>query len=404
MKKVLVSVLIFLILTNFICINFCYADDEKIIENLNDGTAEMDGKEVDATSIGSSGIGTVIGIVTKFLDLFPMLLQYLITLTLNCGGVILDENAVVDDSTFNLFTIEDIITGKYLILDCNVFTDSSTNIQTKTSNDALKQNLIDLRTQIAMWFIIIRDISMALNLAVLLFIAIKLALATIAAEKAKYKELLYGWLVSMLVLFMLPYIFSVINAISDSLVNIAESFIKDMEAAGNESFETTIMFQVIDSFMSSGGLTYALYSIMYWVLTWTELKFFLLYGKRVFKVFFLIIISPIITVTYSIDKIGDGKAQAFSKWMSEYMNNLFIQPIHCFTYLVFMFTANDIAIQAPLVGIIFLISLPKAEQIVKKFFNLESVENVGDKFSLKGMTQKLNGMIPKGGGAPGGGK
>lgn len=402
MKKCLVSVLICLILTNFICINYCYATDVDDIkgeytaesyERAQDGKANLKGEEVSANDTGGSIVGTVVGLYAKWIALYPMLFEYIISSTLNLGGII------GNDTDVDIFTIRNIITGRYYLLDCNVFRDKNSVTPVEKNTDLI-DTLGNIRTEVAKWFIIVRDISMAINLAVLLYISIRVAIATISTEKAKYKELLYNWLLSMVILFMLPYIMVFMTEISNALVRLASGFMVSMENAGNKSFETEIINQVIDSYFSSGGFTFALYVIIFVILIWTEMKFFLMYGKRMLTVFFLIVISPIITITYSVDKIGDGKAQAFTKWMSEFLNNLFIQPIHCFTYLVFMFTANNFAKSAPLVGILFLLSLTKAEKIVKKLLNVSgnTLENVGDKFSVKGLKNKISGMVPKGGG------
>lgn len=402
MKKSLVSVLICLILTNFIFINYCYSSNnpysaEDYQQAAESGTANAtvngEEKELSAEETGGSVVGTVVGLYAKWVSIYPILFQLILSTTVNSGGIIGDVGEV------DIFTIKNIITGRYYLFDCNVFKEAK-NVNATKNDRGLIDTLGNIRKEIAKWFIIIRDISLALNLAVLLFIAIRLAIATVASEKAKYKELLYNWLVSIVILFMLPYIMVFMTEISGALVNIAKAFMENLESANSVSFEDTIISEVIDSYFSSGGFTFAMYVIIFVILIWTEMKFFLMYGKRMLTVFFLVVISPIITVTYSIDKIGDGKAQAFSKWMNEYLNNLFIQPIHCFTYLVFMFTANNIAKSAPLVGIIFLLSLTKAEKIVKKLLNVSSktVENVGDKFSVKGMKKKIGGMVPKGGG------
>ena len=49
-----------------------------------------------------------------------------------------------------------------------------------------------------------------------------------------------------------------------------------------------------------------------------------MYIKRMITVAFLILISPIITITYSIDKAGNGKAEAFSTWLREFLHNVLI--------------------------------------------------------------------------------
>ena len=41
------------------------------------------------------------------------------------------------------------------------------------------------------------------------------------------------------------------------------------------------------------------------------IMFLIMYIKRMLTISFLIIIAPLITITYSIDKLGDNKSQAF---------------------------------------------------------------------------------------------
>jgi hypothetical protein len=112
-----------------------------------------------------------------------------------------------------------------------------------------------------------------------------------------------------------------------------------------------------------------------------ELKFFWLYMKRFLMVGFLIMISPLITISYSIDKAGDGKAQAFQKWSQEFIMNVLIQPLHALLYLVIVVTANEIATQAPLVAILLLFGISQSEKMVKVIFNMAETA------SMKGMHQ-----------------
>lgn len=88
---------------------------------------------------------------------------------------------------------------------------------------------------------------------------------------------------------------------------------------------------------------------------------------------FLILVSPLITVTYSIDKVGDGKAQAFSVWMNELVINVLIQPIHGLIYLIFMYTAGEIAKLSMWIALAFLLGLTKFEKIILQLFNLRNV-------------------------------
>ena len=87
-------------------------------------------------------------------------------------------------------------------------------------------------------------------------------------------------------------------------------------------------------------------------------------------------ISPIVTVTYAIDKVGDGKAQAYSAWLSEFFINVMIQPIQAIIYIVFIYTAGEIANKSMSVAILFLFALTKVEKVVLKLFNLNNVESL----------------------------
>ena len=404
MKKYLSFILIAIILTNFILINPSYANSVDVngTDNSVDGENQtftkedfeqadsngtVNGTDRSISSVGKSSTGTIIGFLVSFINIFPALGQYIISVIINEIGVF--DSTLDNKDDYYLFNIQSIIIGKYVLFDANIFRDIETDADISEDNA-----LVLLRNNIKLWFVIIRNISMIINLGILLYLASRMAIATVASSKAKYKELLYNWGVSMVILFALPYLLSTINYIAKLLTDMALDF---MNAIKEQSFEKSIMTQLIENVYSASGMQAAFYSIIYWILLWNEFKFFLLYMKRALTSFFLVVISPLITVTYSIDKIADKQAQAFHKCLNEYMVNIFIQPIHCYTYLVFMYMADNIAIKAPIVGVIFLMSLSKAEKIVKSLIGISSstLGGFGDQMSFKGFTGKLKGLVPK---------
>ena len=85
---------------------------------------------------------------------------------------------------------------------------------------------------------------------------------------------------------------------------------------------------------------------------------------------FLIAIAPLVTITYSIDKAGDGRAQAFSNWTKEMIINVLIQPLHALIYLVIIVTANNIVLNSPTVAILLLLSMERVEKMVRTIFNI----------------------------------
>ena len=56
--------------------------------------------------------------------------------------------------------------------------------------------------------------------------------------------------------------------------------------------------------------------------------------------------------------------------------NVLIQPLHAFLYLIFVFSANAIAAEAPIVGIAFMFAMTQGERMVKRVFNIEGLTSI----------------------------
>ena len=115
-----------------------------------------------------------------------------------------------------------------------------------------------------------------------------------------------------------------------------------------------------------------LYFITYVIIVGYEVYFFYRYFKRLLTMGFLVIIAPLITVTYAIDKAGDGKAQAYTAWTKLFLSNAFMQPVHALMYTIFVFSASAIALKAPMIAIVFFIGILKAEDVFNKLFGLST--------------------------------
>ena len=119
---------------------------------------------------------------------------------------------------------------------------------------------------------------------------------------------------------------------------------------------------------------------MYLVLTFYQIKFFLLYINRLLSMGFLIVISPIMAATYSINKTKisgkGGKSKIFAQWFREYCVNAALQPLHAAIYLVFIVTANQIFAAAPLLAVLFFATLSSAENIVKNILGMRKMSSI----------------------------
>lgn len=86
---------------------------------------------------------------------------------------------------------------------------------------------------------------------------------------------------------------------------------------------------------------------------------------------FLTLIAPLVALTYPIDKLKDGKAQAFDMWIKEYIFNALLQPFHLIIYTIFVSSAVELAAKNPIFAIIALAFITPAEKLLRKFFGFE---------------------------------
>ncbi len=119
------------------------------------------------------------------------------------------------------------------------------------------------------------------------------------------------------------------------------------------------------------------YNIIYVVLVLYTIMFCFTYLKRVIYMAFLTLIAPMVAITYPIDKISDGKAQAFDMWIKEYIFNLLMQPMHLILYTILVgmamkFAANNIFYAVVAIGF-----LVPAEKILRRFFRFDRAQTPG---------------------------
>lgn len=309
----------------------------------------------------------------------------------------------------------------------------------------------NLRSTIASWYKTLRNIALVGGLTILVYVGIKIILSSSSADKSKYKQRLMDWLVSMCLIFLMHYIMAgstlvvgriskVLNAIDDEKLKglSAYSFEKDSEIKkvketieqNSTSIKNAGMSLNVDEIFPEdelGGkvlvwptnqmgmirmkaqemytentLVYVGYTIMFLMLVFFTLFFTVTYFKRILYMAFLTIIAPLVAMTYSLDKLKDGKAQGFSMWFREYIVNLIIQPIHLLLYTILISSAQELAAQNVLYGIVALGFLVPAEKLVRKFFGVPSTETqgflqgpAGAALTMTGLNKLLGHRPPK---------
>lgn len=293
-----------------------------------------------------------------------------------------NENGFLGIDKF--LTIDHIFFNKVPLTDINIFDFE------KAANSTLSDGnvLLKLRQNIADWYYSIRNLAIALSLAVLIYIGIRMATSAIAEDKAKYKKMFMDWLISFALIFVLQYLMIFVIQLNEGIVEVLA------QAHDKQGQELAIKIPIVEATHETETLQGRLLAeafhplltrsmaatLLYIAFVAMTFLFLIVYIKRFVTLSFLAIISPLITVTYAIDKAGDGKAQALNKWLKEFVFNILIQPFHCIIYMVF--AQNIIHVISDTVGIlnfgkvfiaiIMLGFIHKAEDIVKSIFGFEA--------------------------------
>lgn len=385
MKKIISSLVVVIVLFNFIFCSDTYAEigfqgTDSITENsitgkdqemlINEGKVEdKSGMLGGATNIAWNGFGSlfeaIAGTLAAVANLFPLLVQSCMSMMCGSKGFFTIEQAVFNE--IGLFNIN------YFNFETTYKIGTGDNEKTITANSSITTAI---KESVAKFFIILRLIAIAISLLTLIYVGIRMALSTVASDKTKYKQMLMAWLESIVILFLMQYVIIIIINVGELFGNLVYDLKCMLDNNGEIGFETEIMDTMLKSLAGKAGWNFVANIIPYWFLVFIQTKFFLSYFKRVITVGFLILIAPIVTVTYPIDKVGDGKAQAFSVWFNELAMNVFIQPIHALIYLVFIYTAGEIAKHSMIVALVFLLALTKVEKMVLYLFNLKNVTSL----------------------------
>ena len=235
-----------------------------------------------------------------------------------------------------MITPFDIFFNRYVMLDINVF-----DLDTPKSDSTIYV----FRQSTAMWYYTMRTLATAILLVVLIYIGIRMLLSSVAEDRAKYKKMLFDWICSLILLFLLQYMAIFIIYLNNAVVNALREFVVKRAGSGGLSGIGNAMYDMGIKGLFGVGMQSITAMFAFAGLVLMTGAFFIAYLNRMFKVAFLIMISPLITITYSIDKIGDGKAQALGNWLKQYISTVIIQPFHCIIYISFVQTAFNLVVQ-----------------------------------------------------------
>ena len=317
----------------------------------------------------------------------------------------------------------------HILIFLNV-THKAAGITEKEVTTTIVSTAEQLQEIVSTWYFIIRNVSLLVLMLILIYIGIRIVIGSTAGEKAKYKERLMDWFVAVCLIMVMHYIMVFAVELVDKIIDLigtinnenlayieltsdqSASAKKELEGyntiglAYNENYpngqgqgaiayydekenRTSIngtliwptdlagLYRIQSQMTEEGTTLWAGYSFCYVVLVLYTLFFAYTYLRRVVYMAFLTMIAPLVALTYPIDKITDGKAQAFNSWLREYIFNLMIQPMHLLLYTILVSSAFTLATENPLYALVAIGFMMPAEKLMRKFFGFEKAQTPG---------------------------
>ncbi len=249
----------------------------------------------------------------------------------------------------------------------------------KDTADEKSQSIAgELKDTISSWYLAFRNIAVVALLSILVYLGIRILISSTAEDKAKYKETIRDWIIALVLVFVMHFIMSA----TIMIVNRVNVLFNDINRSvyisyNNEIFRSNFTGVMRFLAQSTDGWDAWAYTIIYLVLVVYTVSFTIQYLRRLLYIAFYTMISPLVAITYPIDKLGDGKSQAFNKWFKEYVMTMVLQPIHLIIYSMIVSSALTLAIQSPLYAIVAIGFLIPAEQFIKSLFGVESKADGG---------------------------
>ena len=365
------------------------------------------------------------------------------------------ENALPQTFYLPIYVIspEEIFQNKIGLLDVNFFNPNSyEDYQTQDGQTVSQDSTASfLQSTISSWYLTLRNFALVVLLSVLVYVGIRIIISSTAQDKAKYKEKLFSWGVAVALLFFMHYIMAfattVVEAISEGINRTEKPVIvmmPDLEAkeyqieivdekgetggvpaydyfseaglisdSGVYTWPTNLMGTLRIDMQMNANLTEDNqllsrlgYVVLFLVMVFYTVAFLVMYIKRLIMLAFLTMIAPLVAMTYPLDKMNDGNAQAFNMWLKEYIFNLLLQPFHLILYTMLVGSAIDFANENMIYSIVAIGFIFQAEKILRRFFGFDKAgtldsngSTVGGMLAMAGINQlkRIGGRGSKGG-------
>lgn len=280
-------------------------------------------------------------------------------------------------------TPAEIFSGNVAALNANFFSSDEDYSGMLGGQD--KSIVVKLKEVVSAWYIAIRNIAIVGLLSVLLYLGIRIVISSSAGDKAKYKQTFMDWLIALCLIFFLHYIMAFTMTIADQVTSMLSgeensdgmiyqlriiltddnnNAIEDRSFYSNFTGVARIKTQ-FDNVRGKVG-----YTVMYIAFTAYTVYFVIVYMKRLLMLSFYTLMAPAVALSYPLDKLKDGKAQAFNFWLKDYIFYAFLPALHMIIYTVFISSALSLAVNNMIYALVAMAFIVPAEKIVKKMFGI----------------------------------
>ena len=363
------------------------------------------------------------GIKNAFLDLFDKVLAEISKIIVSFGDGIVH---IMARATGEVVTIDKLVFNKVdkVSIDYWNYTNSNaTEISTPIKNY--------MAIPVQKWYKVFNRIAIMVYMIVLVYMGIAIMLSSTGEKRARYKELTMTWVIGIAILFLFPYVMKYTIKLNDALTNmianVSTSFgFTQQEGTGGDlgqlgfldvayeygkpefskhlgnskdiiTFTRNVAIGVKDdgSGNKKTNANIAL-ALVYDVLIGQTLVILIMYYKRAFMMAFLIVIFPLVAMSYVIDKIGDGKSQSFGLWFKEFLVNVVVQTFHAIVYVLITGGGIKSYIDSSGGNFIFMflcvLFLFEGEKILRGIFGIQSQANtIGDLAATGAMIMAMGG-------------
>ena len=226
--------------------------------------------------------GTIVAVLIELMQVFCVAIGLVLwgVLGLITGGIAGDNSSV--------WSVKDVLFNRSSATTASFFYSDKFNMGLTMDGIQYSEGIVPrIFEQVSKFYYIMRNISIAALLLILLYIGIRMAISTVASDEAKYKKMLGNWAVSMALVFVLHFIIIATLYVNNKLVGVLYEFSGEVDGWDYAAIAAEGLVPVVGI---GEAITFALMLGM-------EFNFVLIYIKRVITLAFLIVIAPLITIT-----------------------------------------------------------------------------------------------------------